>query len=113
MSSTKLLDFVNDHIKIRDIYIPAMILFLINNKGKGTKNQIAKLIYIFEHKKSVEEYEEIVEKMAAYILKEYGIVEEKEEYHLTEWPLKNIEYQYILKKCMYSLDGFFIPISQF
>ena len=109
----KLSQFVETFIKKSDIYVPSTILFLIKNNGKGTKNQIAKLIYIFEYKKSVEEYEKIVENMSAYILKKYDIIEEKNgEYHLKEFPLEKREYEKILKKCMYSLNGFFVPVAK-
>ncbi len=109
----KLLEFVETFIKKSDIYVPATILFLIQNKGKGTKNQIAKLIYIFEYKKSVKEYEDIVKNMSTAILKKYDLIYEKNgEYFLKDYPLKESEYKKVLKKCMYSLNGFFIPVAK-
>ncbi|NPA82260.1 MAG: hypothetical protein GXO31_06595 [Epsilonproteobacteria bacterium] len=107
-----LLEFVNRFVKKSDIYVPAAILFLINNKGKATKNQIAKLIYIFEHKKSVKEYEEIVDKMVKSVLLEYDIIEiRRYGFKLKRWPIEERKLKEIQRKCMYSLNGFFIPVN--
>ena len=108
-----LLEFVQKFVKKSDIYIPAAILFLINNKGKASINQIAKLIYIFEHKKSIKEYEEIVKKMVQNVLVSYDIIEVRRYgFKLKNWPIKEEKFQKIQRKCMYSLNGFFIPVSQ-
>ncbi len=108
-----LLEFTEKFIKKSDIYVPAAILFLIHNNARASINQIAKLIYIFEHKKSVKEYEEIVKKMVQKILAEYEIIEVRRYgFKLKKWPIEKEKFEKIRKICMYSLNGFFMPVTK-
>ncbi len=49
-------NFISNRIRENDIFVPAMILFLVKNGGWGTKEQISRLIYIFEYKHDLTHY---------------------------------------------------------
>lgn len=102
-------NFISERIRQDDIYVPAMILFLVRNDGWGTKEQIARLIYIFDYKKDLAHYETIVEKFSAVLLTEYHIIsEEKGKYRLRTWPLKEEEINDIVLRCSKVANGFFL-----
>lgn len=112
MSYQILKNFIVNRLQKRDIYVPAMILFLLKNDGWGTKEQISRLIYIFEYKYKLEHYDTVVEKMAAVILKEYNLITEEDgKYYFNEWPLKQEEIDELIKLCMEKLDGFFVQVQ--
>ncbi len=101
-------NFINTRIRKNDTFIPGMILFLIKNDGKGTKEQISRLLYIFEYKHDLNHYDTIVEKFAATLLKEYNIIYEKDNtYHLITWPLDDDQIFEITKQCMIVSNGLF------
>jgi len=105
-------NFINNSIRKNDIYVPAMILFLIKNDGHGSKKQISRLIYIFEYKHDLVHYDTIVEKFAAVMLKDYNIVEAKDgDYYLKTWPLSDQEIENITKLCLKITNGFFSHIK--
>lgn len=85
-----------------------MILFLVRNDGWGTKEQIARLIYIFDYKHELAYYETIVEKFSAVLLEDYNIViKEDEKYMLRTWPLSDSEINDIVARCSRVANGFF------
>ena len=105
-------NFITNRIRKNDIFVPAMILFLIKNGGEGTKEQIARLIYIFEYKHELEHYETIVDKFASVILEDYSIVtREGDVYKLRTWPLNSEEIKDISAQCLKISNGFFTNIQ--
>ncbi len=101
-------NFMTERVRQNDIFVPAMILFLVRNDGWGTKEQIARLIYIFDYKHDLHYYETIVEKFAAVLLEEYNIIhKEKQKYQLHTWPLKEHEIHDIVLHCSRVANGFF------
>ena len=101
-------NFIANRTRTNDIYVPAMIMFLIKNGGWGTKEQIARLIYIFEHKHDLKHYETIVEKFASVILEDYSIVVKEDSiYKITTWPLNEEEIDNISRECYRVSNGFF------
>ncbi len=107
-----LTNFITNSVRKNDIYIPSMILFLVKNGGIGTKEQIAKLIYIFENRHSLEDYETIVSKFSATILNDYHVIKiEKDTYRLQMWPLNNQEIESIITQCSKISNGFFTNLN--
>jgi hypothetical protein len=103
-----LANFISSRLRENDTYVPAMILFLVKNDGWGTKEQISKLIYIFEYKHDLKHYEMIVEKFASSILEDYGIIKKEDDiYKLRTWPLNDKEIDLISKQCYSISNGFF------
>lgn len=108
MNYQLLKNYITTKVKAKDVYVPAMILFLIKNDGHGTKEQIARLIYIFDFKHELDYYDTIVEKFASVILEDYGIVRKEDDtYYLRTWPLKEDEVDDIIKQCSKVSNGFF------
>ena len=108
-------NFIKTRIRKNDTFIPGMILFLVKNNGKGTKEQISRLLYIFDFKHELSHYDTIVEKFAATLLKEYNIIyEENDIYHLITWPLNDSQIFEITKECMMISNGLFshIPFNE-
>jgi len=109
-----LTNFITNRIRKNDIFVPAMILFLVKNGGTGTKEQISRLIYIFEYKHQLEDYETIVEKFSSVILEDYGIVKKEDGiYKLRTWPLTNKEITDISKQCLKISNGFFTNLADY
>jgi hypothetical protein len=89
-----------------------MILYLVRNNGKGSIKEIARLLYIFEYKHSIQHYEIIAEKFTGRLLEEYNIVyKEDENYILNTWPLNEDEINDIVLKCSSVANGFFKNIK--
>ncbi len=108
MNYQHLKNFITTKVKQKDVYVPAMILFLIKNDGHGTKEQISRLIYIFDFKHELSYYDTIVEKFASVILEDYGIVKKENDiYYLRTWPLKESEIADIIRLCNKASNGFF------
>ncbi len=103
-----LANFISSRLRENDMYVPAMILFLVKNGGWGTKEQIARLIYIFEYKHELEHYETIVDKFASVMLEDYNIIKKEDDfYELRTWPLNQKEIDKISKQCLVVANGFF------
>jgi len=103
-----LTNFITNSIRKNDIYVPSMILFLVKNGGWATKEQVAKLIYIFENKHTLEDYETIVSNFSATILEDYNVIKiEDDIYKLQTWPLNNEEIDSIITQCTKVSNGFF------
>ena len=101
-------NFLQHTVRENDIYLPAMILYLVRNQGEGRKEEIAKLFSLFHDKHSLQEYEIIVEKFAAKILEEYHLLyREGNTYKLHTWPLKQEEINAISYECTQASNGFF------
>jgi len=108
MNYQHLKNFITERVRQNDIFVPAMILFLVRNDGWGTKEQIARLIYIFDYKHELAYYETIVEKFSAVLLENYNIVvKEEEKYILRTWPLSDSEINDIVARCSRVANGFF------
>jgi len=108
MDYQHLKNFISQRVRQNDIFVPAMILFLVRNDGWGTKEQIARLIYIFDYKHDLAYYETIVEKFSAVMLEDYNIIKhEDEKYILHTWPLSEAEINDIVKRCSRVANGFF------
>ena len=67
-------NFITDRVRKNDIFVPATILFLVKNEGKGTKQEISRLAYIFDYKFELEHYDKVIDKLAATILEDYNII---------------------------------------
>ncbi|HIP02291.1 MAG TPA: hypothetical protein EYH01_07270 [Campylobacterales bacterium] len=107
-----LTNFITSRIRKNDIFVPAMILFLVKNDGWGTKEQIARLLYIFEYKHELAHYETIVDKFASVMLEDYSIVKKEDDiYKLRTWPLNNEEIKDISSQCLKVANGFFTNIQ--
>jgi len=101
-------NFISQRIRKNDIFVPAMILYLVRNEGQGTTKEIARLLYIFDYKHSLEHYETIVEKFTGVMLEEYNIVyKEDDSFKLHTWPLNDDEINDIVLKCSGVANGFF------
>ena len=112
MDYQHLKNFISERLRQNDIFVPAMILFLVRNEGWGTKEQIARLIYIFDYKHDLKYYETIVEKFSAVLLEDYNIVKyEDEKYILRTWPLNDAQINDIVKRCSRVANGFFSATS--
>jgi hypothetical protein len=113
MNYQHLSNFIQNHTRSNDIFVPAMLTFLIKNGGWGTKEQIARLIYIFEYKHDLNHYETIVEKFASVILEEYNvIVREDDIYKLRTWPLTDDEIHDLSIQCIKVSNGFFSNLNK-
>jgi hypothetical protein len=113
MNYQHLTNFIQNHTRNNDIFVPAMLTFLIKNGGWGTKEQIARLIYIFEYKHDLSHYETIVEKFASVILEEYNvIVREDDIYKLRTWPLTDDEIHDLSIQCIKVSNGFFSNLNK-
>ena len=73
MSFHILKNFLTNKIRKGDIYVPSAIVLLLKNNGVATFEQVAKLIYIFEYKYSLEDYKIIVKNFVSTMLEEYSI----------------------------------------
>jgi hypothetical protein len=112
MDYQHLKNFISQRIRQNDIFVPAMILFLVRNEGWGTKEQIARLIYIFDYKHDLAYYETIVEKFSGVLLEEYSIVRYEEDvYTLRAWPLNDTQINDIVRRCSRLANGFFSTTS--
>ncbi len=101
-------NFISNRIRENDIFVPAMILFLVKNGGWGTKEQISRLIYIFEYKHDLAHYETIVDKFASVILEDYDVIKKEDDiYKLKAWPLDQKQINEISKQCLKISNGFF------
>ncbi len=101
-------NFISNRIRENDIFVPAMILFLVKNGGWGTKEQISRLIYIFEYKYDLAHYETIVDKFASVILEDYDVIKKEDDiYKLKAWPLDQKQINEISKQCLKISNGFF------
>ncbi len=102
-------NFIQNRLRQNDIFVPAMILYLVKNGGKGSLEQISRLIYIFDFKRELSDYDLIVKNFCAVMLKEYNIIEEpvEGEYKLKTWPLSESEIEETIKACMRISNGFF------
>ncbi len=102
-------NFIANRLRKNDLFIPAMILYLVKNNGEGTTEQISRLLYIFDFKQDLSYYDTIVRNFSAVLLKEYNIIEEPEKdfYRLKTWPLDKEEVETIIKECMRVSNGFF------
>jgi len=108
MHHQHLKNFITDRVRQNDIFIPAMILFLVKNNGWGTKEQIARLIYIFDYKHELAYYDTIVEKFAGVLLEDYNVLQKEEDiYRLRTWPLNTEEIEDIALTCSRVANGFF------
>ncbi len=106
-------NFIGERVRKNDIFVPAMILFLIKNEGEGTIQEIARLLYIFDFRYDLDHYDTIVEKFAGVLLEEYNIVRrEKDRYFLQTWPLSENEIFSITKQCMEISNGFFTNLHE-
>ncbi len=104
-------NFIHNRIRKNDTFVPGMILYLVKNDGKGTKEQISRLLYILDFKHELSQYDIIVEKFAATLLKEYNIIYEKNNtYYLNTWPLNEHQIYEITKACMIISNGLFSHI---
>ncbi len=105
-------NFITERVRKNDIFVPAAILFLVKNEGKGTKREISRLAYIFDYKFELEHYDTIIDKLVATILEDYNIIKrDKESYTLTTWPLKEEEIKDIVNLCAEVSNGFFSTSS--
>ncbi len=103
---------MTERVRQNDIFVPAMILFLVRNDGWGSKEQIARLIYIFDYKRELSHYEAIVEKFSGVLLEEYNIATKEEDiYRLRTWPLSKEEINDITLLCTKVANGFFSNTS--
>jgi hypothetical protein len=101
-------NFIKNKIRKGDVYVPSALLLLLKNNGKATKEQIAKLIYIFENKHSLEKYETIVENFVYVMLSEYSLIRrDGDSYILNEWPLKQKDVEELIRMCYEVSNGFF------
>ena len=108
MSAKVLENFISKKIRKGDLYVPSAILLLLKNNGKASIIQIAKLLYIFENKYSLQKYEYIVKNLVSTILTEYSIVTKKDDLLiLNSWPLKEEEIDRLIKMCYRVSNGFF------
>lgn len=113
MNYQHLKNFMTDRVRQNDTFVPAMLLYLVRNDGYGTKEQIARLIYIFDYKQDLSYYETVVEKFASVILEDYNIItKEDESYKLRTWPLSNEEINDIVSRCSKVANGFFSYTKQ-
>ncbi len=101
-------NFIENRLRKDDIYIPGTIFYLVKNEGVGSKEEIARLIYIFEYKHSLEYYEKIVDQFASTLLEDYNLlIKEDDNYKLITWPLKKSEVDEIISLCYKKSNGFF------
>jgi hypothetical protein len=101
-------NFIKTKVRKGDVYIPATLLLLLKNDGKATKEQIAKLIYIFEHKHSLEKYEVIVESFIYVMLSEYSLIRREEDsFILNSWPIDKKDIENLIRMCYEVSNGFF------
>jgi len=108
MAANILENFINKKIRKGDVYVPSAILLLLKNGGKATITQIAKLIYIFENKHSLDRYEMIVKNLVLVILEEYSLISVNEDLiTLNSWPLEEKDVQKLIKMCFDVSNGFF------
>ena len=108
MTSQILKNFIELKIKKGDVYLPSAIVLLLKNNGKATVKQIARLIYIFENKYSLEQYETIVKNLVAVILSEYSLITVQDDtFILNVWPIKKDEVDELIKLCYQVSKGFF------
>ena len=106
-------NFITKCLRKNDIFIPAMILYLVKNGGEGTVEQISRLLYIFDFKHELPYYDTIVQNFSAVMLKEYNIIEEDQgKYKLKTWPLNDYEIEEITKECMRISNGFFSHLKE-
>jgi len=108
MAKQILENFINKKIRKGDVYIPATLLLLLKNDGQATKEQIAKLIYIFENKHSLEKYELIVESFVSVMLTEYSLIKRDGDlFILNQWPLDQKDVEKLIRMCFEVSNGFF------
>ena len=108
-----LTNFLEQRVRKNDIFVPAMLLYLVRNNGKGTIEEISRLIYIFDHKQELAYYDTIVEKFAGVLLEEYNIIHKEEDtYTLHTWPLSSEEIHAITLACSKKANGFFTPSTE-
>ena len=108
-------NFINTKVRKGDLYVPSALLLLLKNGGKATTLEIAKLLYIFESKHTLEKYEMIVKNMVLIILQEYSLVTvEDDTIILNSWPIKEEDIEKLIKMCYKVANGFFrnLPTQQ-
>ncbi|HIO90448.1 MAG TPA: hypothetical protein EYG69_01625 [Campylobacterales bacterium] len=106
-------NFIKNRVRRGDIYVPATIVMMLKNGGSATVEEVARLLYIFEYKRSVKEYETIVKSFSFVLLDEYGLVTKDENnYSLKQWPLKEGEADKLVSICYEVTDGFFKNLDE-
>jgi len=108
MAEQILENFIKNKVRKGDVYIPATLLLLLKNGGEATVTQIAKLIYIFENKHSIEKYEMIVKNLVSTILEEYSLIRREDDiFILNSWPIEDKDIQNLIRLCYDVSNGFF------
>lgn len=101
-------NFIKNRVRRGDIYVPAAIVMMLKNSGSATIEEVARLLYIFEYKHSVKEYETIARSFSFVLLDEYGLVtKDEDKYKLNQWPLSDDEVNKLINLCYKVTDGFF------
>jgi len=101
-------NFIKNRVRKGDIYVPSAIVMMLKNGGSATIEEVARLLYIFEYKHSIKEYETIAKSFSFVLLDEYGLIEKNEHiYTLKQWPLSEDEVAKLITLCYEVTDGFF------
>ena len=101
-------NFLTNKVRKGDIYIPSAILLLLKNNYKATFKEVARLLYIFEYKHSLDKYELIVKNFVSVLLEEYSIAKvENENITLTINPIEEKQKEELILLCYKISNGFF------
>jgi hypothetical protein len=101
-------NFISRRVRKGDIYIPATIIMLLKNGGSASIEQVAKLIYIFEYKYSIEEYKQIAKNLSFRILSEFSLVSRVDDHYvLNQWPIDEKDIDKLILQCYQKSNGFF------
>jgi ATP adenylyltransferase len=100
MTYEKLLEFINQRMRMSHIYQPVMLMTLLKNKGSCSQKEIAKALLAYD-KSQIEYYEKITNNMVGRVLRSHEIVhKDKNEYLLKGFEdLSETEVQELISQC--------------
>ena len=101
-------NFLKKKVRVGDVYIPSTIFLMLKNDGKATIKEIARLLYIFENKFTLDKYELIVKEFVLVMLDDYSLIRKKDDtIFLNTWPLSKDEINSLIHLTYKVSKGFF------
>jgi len=101
-------NFLNKKVRRGDIYIPSALFLLLKNDGHATIKEIARLLYIFENKHTLDKYELIVKNFVIIMLNDYSLIRKKDDtIYLNTWPISEEEKDSLIRLAYKISNGFF------
>jgi ATP adenylyltransferase len=107
MTYIKLVNFIQNRMKMSHIYQPVMLMTLLVNRGQSSEREIAKSILTYDESQ-LEYYEKVTRNMVGRVLRSHGVVErDGKTYRLVgHQSLSEEEVSQLISLCQAKLDEF-------